>query len=299
MPQRIAITGASGFIGQHLAERLARDGRSVQRIVRHEPRLVGDVRWDAREWIDADALEGVDAVVHLAGESVNQRWTAASREKIYRSRADGTALLARTLAKLRAPPKVLVSASAQGIYGDRGDELLDESAPLGEGFLADVCKAWEAATQPAADAGIRVVNTRTGIVVGRGGGALQQMLLPYRAGVGGRIADGRAWWSWIDLDDEVGAIVHAIDTPTLSGPVNLVAPHAVRSEEFTRTLARVLHRPHVFPVPAAGLRALFGEMADEVLLASAHVVPRKLQETGYTFRHEDVASSLRAQLGAK
>lgn len=296
MASRIAITGASGFLGSHLTERLSRRGDEVQRVVRHPPRLPGDVWWDAKSKIDAGALEGVDALVHLAGEPISRRWTRERRERILRSRVDGTTLLARTLARLERPPRVFVCASAIGYYGDRGEERVDEDAEPGSGFLAEVTRRWEEATRPASDAGIRVVNVRTGIVVGAGGGAVGKMLLPFRMGVGGRVGNGRAWWSWIDLEDEVGALVHAIDSPALSGPVNFVAPHPVRSEEFTRALARVLGRPHLFPLPEAALKLAFGDMADEVLLASQRVSSSRLEASGYRFRHPTLEGSLKAQL---
>lgn len=298
-PRRVAITGATGRIGTHLTSFLTTGGHRAHRLVRHPPRLADDIAWNpSRGSLDPAALEGVLAVVHLAGENISGgRWSAKRKERILRSRVEGTSLVASTLAAMRHPPEVLVSASAVGIYGDRGDEVLDADSALGEGFLADVCRQWEEATKPAADAGIRVVNMRTGLVLSARGGALARLLPPFLAGVGGRVGHGRQWWSWIDVDDVVGAIHHAIATPSLSGAVEVVAPGAVRSEEFTRTLSRVLGRPHVFPLPAAALRAAFGEMADAVLLASQRVVPKRLSASGYAFAHETLESSLREQTG--
>jgi uncharacterized protein len=277
---RIALTGSHGLIGSALAERLAREGHALERLARD----------------GAAPAEGTDAVVHLAGAPISVRWTEAAKREILRSRAEPTRALAEALARMRAPPRVLVSASAVGFYGDRGDEILDESSAPGEGFLAEVCRAWEDATRPAQAAGIRVVNARTGIVVSRRGGALGKLLPPFRLGAGGRIGDGRAWWPWIDLEDEVAALLQAIRDERLAGPVNLTAPNPVRSAEFTRALARTLHRPHLVPTPAFALRAAFLGMADETLFASQRALPRKLLAAGFAFRHETLESSLRAQL---
>lgn len=296
-PMRVAITGANGLVGSELAAFLGTGGHEVAGIVRRPGRA--DIGWDpAAGRIDAAALEGVDAVVHLAGENIaGGRWSDESRRRILESRTKGTALLCESLARLSRPPRVLVSASAIGFYGDRGDEVLDETSAPGDGFLADVCRQWEAATAPARDAGIRVVNLRIGVVLTPRGGALAQMLTPFRLGAGGVLGPGTQWMSWISLDDLVAAVLHAIATPALEGPVNATAPSPVTNAELTRTLAGVLRRPAVLPVPAFALRALLGEMADALLLASTRVVPRRLVETGFRFRDPDLHGALADMLG--
>lgn len=295
---RIAITGASGLIGSALQPFLTTGGHTVHPIVRRA--AAGDeIQWDpAAGKIDAKALEGVDAVVHLAGESVaNGRWTTSQKRRIRESRAVGTRLLAETLAQLSRPPGVLVSASAIGFYGDRGDEVLDEQSAAGEGFLAEVAQEWEGATQPATSAGIRVVCSRFGIVLSPKGGALQKMLLPFQMGVGGKVGSGKQYWSWVGLDDVVGAIHHAIMTETLRGPMNVVTPEPLTNLQFTKVLGKVLRRPTVFPMPAFMARLALGEMANELLLASACVLPRQLMDHGYTFRHANLEAALRHLLG--
>ncbi len=296
-PMRVAVTGANGLVGSDLAAFLSTGGHEVARIVRRPG--PGDIGWDpAADRIDAEALEGVDAVVHLAGENIAAgRWSDESKRRVLDSRTKGTSLLCRTLARLERPPRVLVSASAIGFYGDRGDEELDEASPAGDGFLADVCRQWEAATAPARDAGIRVVNLRIGVVLTPKGGALAQMLTPFRLGVGGALGPGTQWMSWISLDDLVAAVLHAIATPGLAGPVNATSPVPVTNAELTRTLARLLRRPAVFAVPAFALRALLGEMADALLLASTRVAPRRLVETGFVFRDARLDSALADMLG--
>jgi uncharacterized protein (TIGR01777 family) len=247
--------------------------------------------------LDPRALEGTDAVVHLAGEPIPQRWTAEAKRRIRESRVRGTQLIATTLAGLARPPRVLASGSAMGVYGDRAGEVLDEDSALGRGFLAEVATAWEEAAQPAARAGVRLLTLRTGLVLSRRGGALAKLLLPFRLGAGGRIGSGRQWVSWIALDDTVGAILHAIEHPSLAGPVNVSAPEPVTNAEFTATLARVLHRPAVVPVPAFALRLAFGEMGEATLLASQRMRPRRLLESGYPFRHPTLEGALRHALG--
>ncbi len=297
---RIAITGASGFIGTQLAAFLATGGHEVLRIGRGpvQPGRV-DVSWDpARSVLDPGALEGVDAVIHLAGASIAERWTADHRAAIRSSRIDGTSLLARTLAKLTQKPTVLLSGSAIGIYGSRGDEVLDESSKHGTDYLADVCNAWEAATEPASRAGIRVVHLRTGIVQGAAGGALAVQLPLFRLGLGGQLASGAQWISPIALDDEIGAIYHCLMHDDVIGPVNLVAPHALTNEAYTQVLATVLHRPSLATVPAFALRLVLGaEMADATALASQRVVPTVLLRSGFRFRLPEVAAMLRFELG--
>jgi len=252
-------------------------------------------RWDPEAGrIDREALEGCDAAVHLAGATISGRFTARHRRRVLESRRAGTRLLATTLAALQRPPRVLVSASAMGIYGDRGDELLTEASPPGRGFLAEVAVIWETEAMAAASAGIRVVTLRTGLVLAREGGALAPLLAPARLGLGGPLGSGRQWWSWIALDDQVAAIRHVIATETPSGPVHLVAPVAVRQAEFARTLGRVLGRPAFLPAPAFALRLLLGRgMADALLLASARLVPERLTASGFRFRFDTLESALR------
>lgn len=297
----VAVSGASGFIGSALVDFLSAAGHRVLRLVRSREASEGDpdaVYWDPREGaVDADRLEGVGGVVHLAGEPLDERWTEEKKRRILESRVQGTDLLARTLAGLDRPPRVLVSASGSDRYGDRGTEVLTEASPPGEGFLADVVLQWEAATRPAESAGIRVVHLRSGMVLGAGGGAIGKMLLPFRLGVGGRLGSGRQYVSWIDLDDEIGLIHHALGSPFVSGPVNAVAPHPVTNATFTSTLGRVLGRPTLIPMPAVAVRTLFGEMGETLLLEGARIRPAAAEESGFTFHHPSLEDSLRHQLG--
>lgn len=295
----IAITGSTGLVGSALVPFLTAGGHRVSRLVRGLVPGVDCIRWDPAKGVrDLALLEAVDGVVHLAGENIaGGRWTAARKAEIRRSRVEGTQRLCETLARLAQPPKVLICASAIGYYGGRGDQVLSEEAPPGDDFLAQVCREWEAAAAAAAKAGIRVVNLRFGIVLSQAGGALQKMLLPFKLGVGGRIGSGRQYWSWIALDDAVGAIHHALVTESLVGPVNVVVPVPATNAEFTRALGRVLRRPTIAPLPAFAVRLMLGEMADALLLASARVVPTRLQETDYTFRHPDLEGALRHLLG--
>lgn len=301
--RRVAITGMSGMVGTELGRVLSTGGHVPLAVVRNgsdPPEAAhGTAGWDiGAGTMEAAALEGLDAVVHLAGEPIAGRWTPEKRRRIVDSRVEGTGLLARTLAGLERPPGVLVCASAIGLYGDRGDTRLDEAATPGDGFLADVVRAWEEAADPARAAGIRVVHLRLGLVLWPGGGALERLLLPMRAGVGGRLGSGRQWWSWVTLDDVVGAVLHAVATDELEGPVNVAAPGAVRNAEFTDVLARVLNRPAFLPAPAAALRAVLGEdAADELLLSSARVVSAALERTGYRFSDPVLEAALRHQLG--
>jgi hypothetical protein len=293
-PRTIAISGASGLVGTAVARALQSGGQRVVRLVRRPPGA-GEVRWDpAGGTIDAAGLEGVDGVVHLAGESIaDGRWTSARKRRIRDSRVEGTRLLAGALGRLTRKPAVLVSASAIGIYGDRGDEELDEASATGQGFLADVGRAWEAATADAAAAGIRVVLPRLGIVLAPDGGALAKMLPPFRLGLGGPLGPGTQWMSWITLEDTVRVLLAALEQPALSGPVNAVAPAPVTNAEFTRLLAAAVHRPAIFPVPALALEVLFGEMAREALLASQRVLPRKLTAAGFGFEDPVLGPALR------
>ena len=286
----VAVTGASGLIGTALTAALEKRGDRVLHVGRHPPD--GGVAWDlAARRIDGAALEGVDAVVHLAGERIDGRWTATKKRRILDSRVEGTELLAGALAGLGRPPAVVVSASAVGFYGDRGDEELAEDSQPGTGFLAEVCERWEAAAAPIASPDTRLVLARTGIVCTPDGGALGRMLALTRLGLGGRLGNGRQWWSWITLEDEVRALLHLLDTP-VAGPVNLVAPGTCRNAEFVRALARALRRPAVLPAPALALRAVLGEMANGLLLASARVRPAGLEDSGFEFRSPDLASTI-------
>lgn len=298
--RRVAITGASGFLGSALAAFLSTGGHTVVRVGRGPVRPgVVDVSWDpARGVLDHRALAGVDAVIHLAGAPIARRWTVAHRAAIRDSRVAGTRLLADTLARLDRPPAVLLSGSAIGFYGSQGDTLLDEQSPAGTGFLAEVGRAWEAATAGAEAAGIRVVHLRTGIVQGAAGGALAVQRLPFALGVGGRLGTGRQWLSPIALDDEIGAIHHCLMDDRLRGPVNLVGPEPVTNAECTRTLARVLHRPALAAVPGWALRLAMGtDMANETVLASQRVHPGVLLAHGFTFRFPTLESMLRFELG--
>ena len=294
---KILVSGSSGLVGTKLTSLLTAEGHDVTALVRRQAGSA-EIRWDpAAGELDASALEGFDGVVHLAGENIAAgRWTAAKKQRIRDSRVDSTRLLCQTLAGLEQRPAVLVNASAIGYYGDRGDQQLAEDSPAGDGFLPDVCQAWEASTQPAADEGIRVVRLRIGVVLSVDGGALQKMLLPFRLGAGGKVGSGGQYWSWISIDDLVGVIHHALMTESLSGAVNAVAPQPVTNLQFTKTLGRVLGRPTIFPMPAFAARLALGEMANDLLLASARVVPAKLNESGYAFRHPDLESALRRVL---
>ncbi len=301
-PIRFLIAGASGLVGRALTAFLQTQGHTVMRLVRRATRERDEVFWNpAKGEIDPQAMRGVDALVNLSGEGVaDGRWTAERKEAIVRSRVDSTRTLVAAIAAVqseRLRPFVFVSASATGVYGNRGDEVLDEGAPNGTGFLADVCTAWEREAVAADALGVRVVELRTGVVLTPAGGALAKLLPVFRAGLGGRLGDGRMWMSWISLDDLTAAIYHAVLDRRCDGPVNAVAPQAVTNAEFTRVLGKVLRRPAVLPVPEAALRAVFGEMAEETLLSSARVVPGKLTEAGYGFRHENVESALRHLLG--
>jgi uncharacterized protein (TIGR01777 family) len=300
---KILVSGSTGLIGSALVPFLTAGGHAVVALARTGARRAASHPAQAVEWnpdagiINRAALEGFDAVVHLAGENIAGRWTAAKKERIRASRTGPTRLISEALAQLTRPPKVLVCASAVGIYGDRGDEILVEASAPGSGFLAEVGREWEAAAEPARVAGIRVVHLRFGIVLSPRGGALARMLPAFRLGLGGRVGSGRQFWSWIALDDAVGAIHHTLFTDSLSGPVNAVAPQAVTNGEFTRTLARVLGRPALLPAPACALRLALGEMAEAALLASTRAEPRRLAETGYAFRFPQLEPALRHLLG--
>jgi uncharacterized protein (TIGR01777 family) len=289
----IAVSGASGFVGSALISELVRDGHQVMRLVRR-PAAPGapELCWDPAGGPKPSLFEGLDAVVHLAGENIAGRWNDEKKRQIRESRVQGTRMLADSLAIMVKPPRVVVMASAIGYYGDRGDELLQEESGPGQDFLAQVARDWEAAAEPAERAGIRVVKLRIGVVLAQHGGALPRMLTPFKLGVGGKIGSGRQYWSWITLADLVGAIRHALATDSLRGPVNAVAPEPVRNADFTQALGRALHRPTIFPMPAFAARLALGEMADALLLSSARVDASKLAASGYNFRHPQLQPAL-------
>ena len=285
---KIAVTGSSGLLGSALVSSLLGTGHGVVRLKRPE-------HWDPeRRTVDISVFSGADAIVHLAGENIAAaRWTTARKQRIRDSRVNGTKLIAETISRMGQPPQVFVSASAIGYYGDRGSEVLREESPPGTGFLADVCREWEAGTDAAARKGVRVVHLRTGLVLSPNGGALAKMLLPFKLGLGGKIGSGNQYWSWISLDDVCGAIVHCIQTAALHGPVNIVSPSPATNLEFTKTLGRVLRRPTISPMPAFAARLAFGEMADALLLATQRVEPAKLLASRFMFKHQELEGTLR------
>ncbi|QDG53298.1 TIGR01777 family protein [Persicimonas caeni] len=295
--KRIAITGSSGLIGQALRSYFGDAGYTIHRVRRSQPDNPQNIYWQPRGGeIEADKLEGVDVVVHLAGENLFGRWTDAKKESIMESRRQGTRLVAETLAGLDNPPDVFVSASAVGYYGDTGPEVVDESSAPGHTFLAEVCEEWEAASRPAVDAGIRTVNPRLGVVLSTEDGALQKMLTPFKLGLGGRIGSGDQYMSWIALDDVVRAIAFLVDNDELTGPVNVTAPHPVTNKEFTDTLGDVLHRPTIFPLPKAIVKLGGGEMGQEMLLNGQRAVPTRLNESGFEFAYPELEAALRHEL---
>ena len=293
---KVLLSGSSGLVGSALLPALATHGYQVTRLVRSgasgEDRLV----WDPAKPLLPDSLSGFDAIVHLAGEPIVGRWNAEKKRRIVDSRVPLTGHLAEALAKTSRPPRVLICASAIGYYGDRGDEILREESAPGRNFSSELCLQWEAAAQPAAGAGIRTVILRFGIVLSAAGGALKKMLPPFRLGIGGNMGNGRQWMSWVDLQDVTAAILHILKTDSLHGPVNMTSPHPVSNAEFTRTLASVLSRPAVFPMPAFVARLVFGQMADELLLASQRVEPVKLLASGYDFQRPELRQSLQTIL---
>lgn len=301
---KIVVSGSTGLVGSALVPALVARGHEVVRLVRKKAAgavggNVSEAEWHPeRGEIDAAALAACDAAVHLAGENISEgRWTDEKKGRIMESRRQGTRLLAETLARLTPLPRAFVSASAMGYYGDRGDEVLTEESASGKNFVAEVCREWESATEPARAAGVRTVTLRFGIVLSGAGGPLAKMLTPFKLGVGGKIGGGAQYYSWIAIDDAVGVILHALEDESLAGPVNTVSPQPLRNSEFTSILGRVLSRPTVFPVPAFAARLAFGEMADELLLASARVEPAKLKASGFEFKHPTLEGALRHVLG--
>jgi uncharacterized protein (TIGR01777 family) len=296
--RRIAVTGSAGLIGSALVRSLTADGHEVVRMVRREPAAPDEVRWDPElQSVDVAGLRGCEAVVHLAGAGVgDHRWTAAYKKEIRESRVLGTAAIAEAVASMDDPPQVLITASGVNFYGDTGDRAVDENDPPGDGFLAEVCQAWEDATAAAEEAGVRTAYARTGLVVARDGGAWGPLFPLYRAGLGGRLGSGRQYWPFIALHDHIAALRHIIDTPTLSGPVNLTAPEPVTNREVNAAMGRVLHRPALFAVPGPVLRAVLGEFAGDVL-GSFRVRPGKLLDSGFAFAFPEIDGAIRAALG--
>jgi len=294
---KILVAGASGLVGSALIPSLESDGAEINRLVRSSPKA-NEIEWHPNHGgIDATRLEGFDAIINLAGENIAEgRWTDEKKRKIRDSRVDGTHLLSEAIAKLATKPRVFLCASATGFYGDRDDEILDETSDSGGGFLANVCRDWEGATEPAAKAGVRVVSLRFGPILAREGGMLGKMLTPFKLGMGGKVGSGKQYISWVAIDDVIGAIKLALADESIHGPLNVVSPNPVTNEEFTKTLGEVLSRPTVMSIPAFAARLAFGEMADEMLLVSQRVAPKKLNEAGYQFKHPELESALRHYL---
>ena len=292
MPDKILVSGSSGLIGSALIPALRSSGYDITCLIRGAASGKEQIQWDPARPLAPESVSGFDAVVHLAGESIVGRWNEAKKRRIRESRVKGTLRLAEALAQAPQRPPVLISASAIGYYGDRGEKTLREDSASGSGFLPEVCQEWEDATEPATKAGIRTVQMRFGLVLSRSGGALQKMLPPFRLGIGGNMGNGRQWWSWIDIDDLVGAVQHVMKTEALRGPVNVVGPNPLTNAEFTKTLASVLSRPAILPMPAFAARLVFGQMGDELLLASQRVEPAKLLASGYVFQKPELRAAL-------
>lgn len=295
---KVLVTGSTGLVGKKIVSGLKDAGHQVVKLVRGETRGSDEFTWDPEGGkIDARAFEGVDSVIHLAGEGIaTKRWSAEQKAKIKDSRVKGTLLISNTIAALPKPPKALISASAIGFYGDRGNEMLTEGSTNGEGFLAEVCREWEGATRSAEAVGVRVVHGRLGVVLSREGGALKMMLPPFMMGAGGPLGDGRQYMSWIDVDDAAKAFIYLATESNVSGAVNLVAPNPHTNGEFTKTLAKVISRPAFFPVPTIGVKVMFGEMGTELLLASNRVSSEKLVGSGYSFKYPDLDGALKHEL---
>jgi uncharacterized protein (TIGR01777 family) len=292
---RILISGAAGLIGSALVPALKSSGHDVVRLVRGSARTGNELQWEPMREISTALVSGFDAVIHLSGENVAGRWTAEKKRRIRESRVVSTRNLAWAIAKAEVPPPTFVCASAIGYYGNRGDEILTEDSSPGAGFLPDVCREWEAATHVGV-AGIRVVNLRFGIVLSRNGGALKEMLRPFRLGLGGRVGSGRQWWSWIQIDDAVSAVMQILRAESLRDAVNIIAPNPVTNAEFTRVLASVMKRPAIFAVPGFLAKLAFGEFAEEGILASARAIPKKLEESGFQFRYAELGQALQGLL---
>jgi uncharacterized protein (TIGR01777 family) len=295
---KIAIAGASGLVGSALIPVVEKDGATVVRLVRSAPKT-GEIEWHPnQDSIEPAKLDGFDVIINLAGENIAAgRWTDDQKRKIRDSRVNGTHLMSEAIAKLEQKPRAFICASATGIYGDRDDEVLDEQSESGSGFLAGVCREWEMATEPASKAGVRVVNLRFGPVMSREGGMLAKLLTPFKMGLGGKVGSGRQYISWVAIDDAVNAMKLAIDDQSIRGPLNIVSPHPVTNEEFTKALGHVLNRPTALAIPAFAARLTFGEMADEMLLTSQRVMPKRLTAAGYQFRYPEVEGALRRYVG--
>jgi uncharacterized protein (TIGR01777 family) len=296
---KVVVTGSSGLIGSALVANLRADGHEVRRLVRRVPRADDEIQWHPSSgYLEPEAVDGVDAVVHLAGAGIgDHRWTDDYKQEIRASRVNGTTAIATAIATAASPPRVLVSGSAVGYYGDTGENAADESTPSGEGFLASVVREWEAAGKPAAEAGVRVATIRTGIVLSRDGGLLGQVLPLFRLGLGGRLGSGRQWMSWVSIADHVAAVRFLLDNDDISGPVNVTAPEPARNREFTKALARVVHRPAIAIVPSPALKLALGGFAEEGALVSQRVLPTRLEDAGFTFTFADIDAALGALVG--
>jgi len=297
---KILITGASGLVGGKLIPVLEAKGHEIFKLSRSEPKNSNDIQWDAYEGFENEEfakLEGIGAVIHLAGENVaGGSWTDERKKRIKDSRVKGTRTLIDALKRLENPPKVVVSASAIGFYGNRGDEILTEESKAGEGFFPEVCKEWEAEGEKAKEFGARVVFPRIGVVLSKDGGALEKMLTPFKFGVGGTVGSGDQWMSWVAIDDLVKMIVFAIENEEFEGAFNATAPNPVQNEEFTNTLGKVINRPTILPVPSFGVKLLFGEMGETLLLEGARILPKKLQDAGFEFEYPDLTKAFEAEL---
>jgi hypothetical protein len=289
---KILASGTSGPIGGALLPSLAAAGHHVSRLVRRPPAKDGEIQWDPSKPVAPETVSGYDAIIHLAGETIVGHWDAKKKQKICDSRINSTHNLVQALVQAAQKPRVLITASAIGYYGNRGDERLTENSRPGSNFLATVCRDWEAETKPAAEAGIRTVQLRIGVMLSMAGGALKQMVTPFRFGLGGIIGNGKQYWSWVALEDVVGAVQHALAHEGLSGPVNVVSPNPLTNIDFTRAIAQVLRRPALFPLPVFAVRLFFGQMGEELLLASARVLPTKLEASGYKFRYPELKLAL-------
>ena len=297
---KILISGASGLLGTHLIPTLEAKGHEIHTLVRKTPKGANEIRWDSKTGVDDEEqakLEDFDAVIHLAGDNIaSENWSPEKKRKIRESRSTGTRVLVEALRKTEIPPKIFVSASATGFYGDRGDEDLTETSPKGVGFLPDVCDEWEREARRAEDFGARVALLRTGVVLSKDGGALEKMLTPFRFGVGGTVGSGKQWMSWISLEDTLEIYHLALENEQISGAVNTTSPNPVTNAEFTDTLGKVLHRPTVLPVPEFAIRLLFGEMGERLLLEGNKVLPKKLQDFGFEFKFPDLEEALKHAL---